>query len=69
MINLTHNEDSAVDIGAVWTGPDEIELHFRFNKDHTSDLEIRLVLTADELEVLKDYLNVKLIQQPIYVKQ
>jgi len=60
MFNLTHNEDSAVDIGGVWVGPDEFELHFRLNQDD-NDLEIFLVLTHDELKSLVGYLDSKLI--------
>tara|TARA_R110000868_G_scaffold173667_3_gene409969 strand:- start:464 stop:658 length:195 start_codon:yes stop_codon:yes gene_type:complete len=60
MINLTHNEDSAVDIGGVWVGPDEFELFFRINEDFMPDLEIHLILTAEELEILIVYLAEKL---------
>ena len=60
MFNLTHNEDSAIDIGGVWTGPDEFELHFRFNSDLQEDLEIGLVLNRDELQALVKYLDSKL---------
>lgn len=60
MFNLTHNEDSAVDIGGVWVGPDEFELHFKLNQDD-NDLEIFLVLTHDELKSLVGYLDQKLI--------
>jgi sialic acid synthase SpsE len=60
MFNLTHNEDSAVDIGGVWVGPDEFELHFKLNQDD-NDLEIFLVLTHDELKSLVGYLDQKLV--------
>ena len=60
MINLTHNEDSAVDIGGVWVGPDEFELLFRISEDHMPDLEIHLILNTDELETLIVYLAGKL---------
>jgi|TARA_R110000868_G_scaffold106496_1_gene292016 hypothetical protein len=56
MINLTHDESSAVDIGGVWVGPDEFELFFRLNADDEPDLEIHLILTTDELETLIVYL-------------
>jgi len=61
MLNLTHNEDSAIDIGGVWTGPDEFELHFRFNRDDENDIEIFLMLTHDELQTLIRYLDSKLV--------
>lgn len=61
MFNLTHNEDSAIDIGGVWTGPDQFELHFRFNEDDQEDLEIFLVLTHDELQAFVRYLDSKLV--------
>jgi len=59
MFNLTHNEDSAVDIGGVWVGPDQFELHFRLNQDK-DDLEIFLILSHDELKSLVDYLDTKI---------
>jgi len=59
MFNLTHNEDSAVDIGGVWVGPDQFELHFRLNQDE-DDLEIFLMLSHDELKSLVDYLDTKI---------
>jgi hypothetical protein len=61
MFNLTHNEDSAIDIGGVWTGPDQFELHFKFNRDDEDDLEIFLILTHDELQAFVRYLDSKLV--------
>ena len=61
MLNLTHNEDSAIDIGGIWTGPDEFELHFKFNRDDEEDIEIFLMLTHDELQTLVRYLDSKLV--------
>jgi len=60
VFNLTHDESSAVDIGGVWTGPDEFELHFRLNSDSQEDIEIHLVLSRDELRSLIKYLDNKL---------
>ena len=60
MFNLTHDESSAVDIGGVWTGADEFELHFRFNHDDQEDLEIHIILNHDELRGLVRYLDQKL---------
>jgi hypothetical protein len=60
MFNLTHDETSAIDVGGVWTGPDEFELCFRLNQDLREDLEIHIVLTYDELKSLVDYLDTKL---------
>lgn len=61
MFNLTHNEDSAVDIGGVWTGPDEFELTFRFNQDDQEDIELFLILSHCELQAFVRYLDGKLI--------
>jgi len=61
MFNLTHNEDSAIDIGGVWTGPDEFELHFRFNTDNQDDIEVFLILSYDELQTFVRYLDNKLV--------
>ena len=60
MINLTHNEDSAIDIGGIWVGPNEFEFILRFNEDDKEDVIKHLALNADELETLIDYLNSKL---------
>lgn len=60
MFNLTHNEDSCVDIGGVWTGPDEFELHFRLNADDDEDINIHLILSTEEIEQFVDYLQTKL---------
>jgi hypothetical protein len=60
MFNLTHNETSAVDIGGVWTGPDEFELSFRINQDDEDDLNIHLILSTEEIEQFVAYLQSKL---------
>lgn len=60
MYNLTHNEDSAVDIGGVWTGPDEFELTLKFNADGMDDTEIYILLTGSELQGFVRFLDTKL---------
>jgi hypothetical protein len=60
MFNLTHNEDSAIDVSGVWTGPDEFELHFRFNQDDEQDIEMYIVLSRSELQGFVRYLDTKL---------
>ena len=60
MFNLTHNEDSSVDIGGVWVGPDEFELTFRINADDQEDLNIHLILSSEEIEQFVAYLQSKL---------
>jgi len=60
MFNLTHDESSAVDIGGVWTGPDEFELHFRFNQDDQEDFNLHIILNRDELRAFVRYLDSKL---------
>ena len=60
MFNLTHNESSAIDVGGVWTGPDEFELTFRFNADDDDDLIINFALTREEVEMLANYLQMHL---------
>jgi hypothetical protein len=61
MYNLTHNEDSAVDIGGVWTGPDEFELTLKFNADGMDDTEIYILLTGSELQGFVRFLDTKLV--------
>jgi len=65
MFNLTHNEDSSVDVGGVWTGPDEFELSFRFNADDQEDLNIHLILTREEVDILQDWLQQKLANNKV----
>jgi hypothetical protein len=57
MFNLTHDESSAIDIGGVWTGPDEFELTLRFNADDQDDLIVNFVLSRDEVETFANYLQ------------
>lgn len=57
MFNLTCDEDSSVDVGGVWTGPDQFELSFRFNTDDQEDLNIHLILTREEVDILQDWLQ------------
>lgn len=61
MFNLTHNEDSCIDVSGVWTGPDEFELHFRFNSDNDDDIEMYIVLSHSELQGFVRYLDSKLV--------
>jgi hypothetical protein len=65
MFNLTHNEDSGVDVGGVWTGPDEFELSFRFNADDQEDLNIHLILTREEVDILQDWLQRQLAHNKV----
>jgi hypothetical protein len=60
MYNLTHDESSSVDIGGVWTGPDEFELTFKFNADDEDDLNIVLVLNTEEVQSFVEYLQANL---------
>lgn len=60
MFNLTHDESSSIDVSGVWTGPDEFELHLRFNADNEEDFNVVLVLTHSELQGLVRFLDQKL---------
>ena len=60
MFNLTHDESSAVDIGGVWTGPDEFELTLRFNADDQDDLIVNFILSREEVEIFANYLQMHL---------
>jgi hypothetical protein len=57
MFNLTCDEQSSVDVGGIWTGPDQFELHFRFNHDDQEDINLHLILTREEVDILQDWLN------------
>ena len=60
MFNLTHDETSAIDIGGVWTGPDEFELTLRFNSDDQDDLIVNFILSREEVEQFANYLQMHL---------
>lgn len=60
MFNLTHDESSAVDIGGIWTGPDEFELTLRFNADDEDDLIVNFILSKEEVEIFANYLQSQL---------
>jgi hypothetical protein len=62
MFNLTHDESSAVDVDGSWTNPDQFELSFRFNHDNQEDLNIQLILTREEVDTLRDWLQRQLAQ-------
>jgi len=62
MFNLTHDESSALDVGGIWTGPDEFELTFRFNHDDQPDFHVFMKLNQDEVRQLAEYLQFKLAQ-------
>ena len=62
MFNLTHDESSALDVGGIWTGPDEFELTFRFNHDDRPDFHVFMKLNQDEVRQLAEYLEFKLAQ-------
>jgi len=57
MFNLTCDEESGVDVGGIWTGPDQFELTFRLNHDDREDLNIHLILTREEVDILQDWLQ------------
>jgi len=61
MFNLTHDDSSAVDIGGIWTGPDEFELTFRLNHDDEDDLVIHLILNK--------YLKIISLIIKLYIKK
>lgn len=65
MFNLTCNEDSGVDVGGIWVGPDEFELHFRLNADDKEDLNIHLILTREEVDILQDWLQRQLAHNKV----
>ena len=58
MINLTHDEESGVDLHGEWED-DKFILQFRINHDDHDDIHISLVLDEYELETLIDYLHTK----------
>jgi len=62
MFNLTHDESSAIDIGGIWTGPDQFELHFRYNQDDQEDVIIHLSMSYDDLLGFVGYLDMKLAE-------
>lgn len=64
LLNLMSNETSCVDVGANWIESDQVHLAFRFNEDDAEDVEFHLLMDADTLVLLRDFINDKLAQQP-----
>lgn len=64
LLNLMSTETSCVDVGANWIESDQVHLAFRFNEDDEEDIEFHLVMDADTLKLLRDFLNDKLAEQP-----
>jgi hypothetical protein len=65
MFNLTHDETSAIDIGGVWTGPDEFELTLRFNADDEDDLTVNFILSREEVEQFAEYLQMHISRNKV----
>lgn len=64
LLNLMSNETSSVDVGANWVETDQVHLAFRFNEDDEEDVEFHLLMDADTLQLLGDFIQSKLAEQP-----
>lgn len=64
LLNLMSNETSSVDVGANWIESDQVHLAFRFNEDDQEDVEFHLLMDADTLQLLGDFIQSKLAEQP-----
>jgi len=61
--NIIHDESSSVDIGANWVDDDMCHIAFRFNEDGEEDIEFHMLLGRENLLVLQEFINQKLIEQ------
>lgn len=64
LLNLMSDETSCVDVGANWVDTDQVHVAFRFNEDDEDDIEFHMLMTADTLELFRDFLSSKLAEQP-----
>ena len=58
-----NDETSAVDVGGNWIDDDECHITFRFDQDNEDDIEFHLKMSRNSILLLRDFLNVKLLEQ------
>ena len=58
-----NDETSAVDVGGNWIDDDECHIAFRFDQDNEDDIEFHLKMSRNSILLLRDFLNVKLLEQ------
>jgi len=63
LVNIMHDESSAVDVGGNWIDDDECHIAFRFDQDNEDDIEFHLKMSRNSILLLRDFLNVKLLEQ------
>ena len=64
LTNIMCNEDSGVDVGGNWIEQDACHVAFRFNQDDQEDIEFHMLMSSENLESLRDWIDYKLKQQP-----
>ena len=64
LTNIMHDETSCVDIGANWIEPDACHVALRFNEDDEEDIEFHMLMSSENLETLKKFIEYKLATQP-----
>ena len=68
LTNIACDETSGVDIGGNWIEADACHVVLRFNEDDEADIEFHMILGRENLQLLKDWIDVKLSQQPINIQ-
>ena len=63
LYNITHDESSSVDIGANWIDEDQCHVALRFNEDGEEDIEFHMLLGRENLLILQEFINQKLLEQ------
>jgi hypothetical protein len=63
LVNIMNDETSAVDVGGNWIDDDECHIAFRFDQDNEDDIEFHLKMSRNSILLLRDFLNVKLLEQ------
>lgn len=64
LTNIAAGEDSAIDIGGNWIEDDICHVALRLNEDDQEDIEFHMLLTTENLQILRDWIEYKLAESP-----
>ena len=65
LTNIMCDETSSVDIGGNWIEQNACHIALRFNEDDEEDIEFHMLMARENLELLKEWIDFKLSQQPL----
>jgi hypothetical protein len=65
LTNIMHDESSCVDIGGNWIEADACHVALRFNEDDEEDVEFHMLMSSENLRMLRAWIDYKLAEQPM----